>query len=300
MADKKITQLNTASTINNADLIPFVADPLSTPETKSITFEDFRDAFLVDEAKLTLSDNLTGNASAAKHGFLPKLPNKDHQFLDGTGTWVNLQGQDGWYLDTDTWEYVSSNSFRIVGKNVALRFPIGAKIVLVQDIGKYFYVVACSYTGGNTIVTVTGGSNYSIANTAISAGYYSYAENPQGFPLFFDWTPTLTGFAVAPGSSVYRFMMIGKLVKCHIHQGTDGTSNATTLEITLPTTAKSGNSWGGANGYAVNNGSALTVASRWYVGGGNNYAQFMTDMATGAWASSGGKRVRSIIEYETA
>lgn len=39
------------------------------------------------ESDLNLSDVTTGNVSAAKHGFCPKLPNDGSKFLDGTGSW---------------------------------------------------------------------------------------------------------------------------------------------------------------------------------------------------------------------
>ena len=48
---------------------------------------------------------------------------------------------------------------------------------------KYFYVIATAYTSGNTIITITGGSDYSLASTTISGQAYSYAAAPQGFPL---------------------------------------------------------------------------------------------------------------------
>lgn len=39
------------------------------------------------ESDLSFSDVTTGDVSAAKHGFCPKLPNDGSKFLDGTGSW---------------------------------------------------------------------------------------------------------------------------------------------------------------------------------------------------------------------
>jgi len=90
---------------------------------------------------------------------------------------------DGWIYDTDTWTYVSATSFKIAGKNVAYRFPKGTKIKLVQSGStKYFYVTAATFST-DTTVTVTGGSDYTLANENISGQAYSYAAAPQGFPL---------------------------------------------------------------------------------------------------------------------
>jgi len=88
----------------------------------------------------------------------------------------------GWIYDTDTWTYVSATSFKIAGKDVRYKFPKGTKIKLVQTTTKYFYVVATAFST-DTIVTITGGSDYTLADATISGQAYSYAASPQGFPL---------------------------------------------------------------------------------------------------------------------
>lgn len=288
MADKKITQLTELASVSSVDLLPIVDDPSGLPELKKITV-----AKLVTDGNLNLSDVTTNNASTTKHGFLPKLPNSDHQFLDGTGAWVNLQGTDGWYKDTDTWEYVSATSFRIVGKNVAIRFLKGTKIVLVQTSGKYFYVLGATYTGGNTVVTVTGGSNYSIANATITAAYYSYADSPQGFPQWFNWTPTLTGYSANPTYTVYRFNISGGNVYVSIREVTNGTSNATGISITLPVTAATitNQIWMYPAAF-VNAGTVSTTWGRGVIASGDNKVVFGINPAVqDGFTSTGGKRI---------
>ncbi len=98
---------------------------------------------------------------------------------------------DGWIADVDTWVYVSATSFKIEGKDVRARFPKGTKIKLTQTSDKYFYVANTAFST-DTTVTVTGGSDYSLANAAIDSPRYSYATTPQGFPGWFSWTPTVT------------------------------------------------------------------------------------------------------------
>jgi len=89
----------------------------------------------------------------------------------------------GWIPVSDTWTYVSATSFKITGKDVRDRFPKGTKIKLVQSGSqKYFYVIATAFSTDTTI-TITGGSDYSLANEAISGQAYSYAENPQNYPF---------------------------------------------------------------------------------------------------------------------
>jgi hypothetical protein len=46
----------------------------------------------VTEAKLSTSDNTTADATAAKHGFCPKLSGNASTFLDGTGLFSSPSG----------------------------------------------------------------------------------------------------------------------------------------------------------------------------------------------------------------
>ena len=93
-----------------------------------------------------------------------------------------LDLRDGWCYDTDTWNYNDATSFKITGKDVRYKFPKGTKIKLVQTTTKYFYVVATAYSTDTTI-TITGGSDYTLASATISGQAYSYADTPQGYPF---------------------------------------------------------------------------------------------------------------------
>ena len=44
------------------------------------------------DATLTFTDITTNNASATKHGFLPKLENSGTKFLKDDGTWDTPEG----------------------------------------------------------------------------------------------------------------------------------------------------------------------------------------------------------------
>jgi hypothetical protein len=49
---------------------------------------------------------------------------------------------------------------------------------------KYFIITAVSsYTGGNTTITVYGGTDYTLSGGAITLPYYSSMKAPFGFPL---------------------------------------------------------------------------------------------------------------------
>lgn len=223
--------------------------------------------------------------------------------IQNSGVIINDSGQlsgnglDGWIYDTDTWTYVSATSFKIAGKNVSYRFPNGTKIKLVQSgTTKYFYVTAATFST-DTTVTITGGSDYSLASGTISGQAYSYAVAPQGFPQWFFYTPTTyTGWSALP-SGTYIFKIIGRLCIYPVDMSA-GTSNGTSAELSIPVVASSGMTKGGVNGYAVDNGTTLTGASRWRITGADNKVQFYTNMATGAWTNSGTKRVGALIIYE--
>jgi hypothetical protein len=63
--------------------------------------------------------------------------------------------------------------------------------------------VASSAFSTDTTVTLIANDDYTIANATLSAPRYSYAENPQGFPHYFNWT---LNFSVSGGTApTYTF-----------------------------------------------------------------------------------------------
>jgi hypothetical protein len=128
----------------------------------------------------------------------------------------------------------------VSGKDVRYKFPRGTKIKLVQSgATKYFYVIATAYTSGNTIITITGGSDYALANENISGQAYSYAAAPQNFPKRFAYTPIVTyaGGTTDPTSitTTFHFSINGSLVSV-IGAGylTRGSGDRTYTVFTLP------------------------------------------------------------------
>lgn len=103
--------------------------------------------------------------------------------------WIYNMISTGWISDSDTWVYVSATQLKIVGKDVRSRFPVGTKLRLTQGTVKYFYAIAAAMSGSDTLITLTGGSDYALANAAITSPAYSYAARPQGFPNIFSYAP---------------------------------------------------------------------------------------------------------------
>lgn len=96
-------------------------------------------------------------------------------------------GLDGWIPAEETWTYASADdptyTFTIAA-DVTAKYSVGMKLKLTQTTVKYFIITAVStYSGGNTTITVYGGTDYDLADAAISANYYSMVRSPFGFPM---------------------------------------------------------------------------------------------------------------------
>lgn len=140
----------------------------------------------------------------------------------------------GWAPANETWTYASATTIT-VPSGATSRYQKGDKIKLTQTTVKYFYIVGVA----DTTLTITGGSDYTLANAAITDNYYSKVENPQGFPDWFNWTPTFGG----SGSMTYtavttryaRFRISGRTLMLAIYaNGTTGGSASNTLTATIP------------------------------------------------------------------
>ncbi len=134
---------------------------------------------------------------------------------------------DGWISANETWTYASATTITVPA-GAASVYQKGDKIKLTQTTVKYFYIT----TVADTLLTVTGGSDYTVANAAITLNYYSHVENPLGFPDWFAYTPTGPTNTTLTG----RFNLKGKTASCKIKGVLTGTPNWTTL-TSLPITA---------------------------------------------------------------
>jgi len=139
---------------------------------------------------------------------------------------------DGWVNDGTVWTYVSASTFSIPG-NVTATYQKGTFLKWTQTTVKYGVVVSSSYSAPNTTVTIVVNTDYTIANAAISANYFSYAANPRGWPGWFAYTPTFAGFSAAP-TVVAKFNIVNKVCHVLIYTSAPGTSNATNFTITMP------------------------------------------------------------------
>lgn len=105
-------------------------------------------------------------------------------------------GLDGWIPAEQTWTYASASTIT-VPSGAASRYQKGDKIKITNNSAtKYFYVVGVA----DTVLTVTGGSDYTVHDSAITNPYFSKIENPQGFPSQFAYTASYYGTGGSAGS----------------------------------------------------------------------------------------------------
>jgi hypothetical protein len=212
---------------------------------------------------------------------------------------METDGGTGWIPISFTLTYASANTFTAVG-NWTDFFTVGLKFKFTQTTLKYFYVVGASYSAPNTTVTVTAGSDYAVANAAIVTPFYSRDANPVGFPQWFNWTPSITGYSANPTNTMYRFNIIGRMVTAIIREGTNGTATTGTTTYTAP--VASANT---ANGQWIGFGlvidaTALQVAPcQGIIGINTTTITMYKDGTLAALSTSGGKRiVTMLLSYE--
>lgn len=105
----------------------------------------------------------------------------------GAGSTVTVAAAaDGWYAAGETWTYASADdptfTFTITG-DLTTKYSAGMRAKLTQTTTKYFIVTKVEHAAGTTTVTLYGGTDYDLANAAITNPYYSMFKAPFGFPL---------------------------------------------------------------------------------------------------------------------
>jgi len=158
---------------------------------------------------------------------------------DITDSRSEIGSSNGWTNANESWAYASATTITVPA-GATSRYVNGDRIKLTQTTVKYFHVIGVA----DTVLTVTGGSDYTVANAAITLNYYSHQANPVGFPKGFSYTPTWTGStnpSLGNGTLVGRFSLNGSVVSVEIHLrcGATTTYGTGAYFITLPIIASS-------------------------------------------------------------
>src|SRR5687768_7202753 len=134
--------------------------------------------------------------------------------------------------------------------------------------------------------TIDAADSLNAGRTKINANF------TEVYGAWADHVPTFTGFSADPAGYTSRKFIVNKL--CHYHFVGTGTSNATTLTMTLPAVAKYLQSFliriTNNNG-AYTTGLLLTAA-------GSNVATLYSSPAAAAWTASSTKGALFTITFE--
>lgn len=201
--------------------------------------------------------------------------------------------KDGYVKVLEAWAYASATTITVPTGAVS-RYQPGDKLKLNNTTTKYFYITIVA----DTLLTVTGGTDYTVANLAISEIKVS-RQSPPDFPAAFNWSPTLTGFSANPTNTVYQFYISDGWCYVHVRQATNGTSNATTFWISAPVTPTtlSNAIWGNAWIEAVDNGSLIAAPGKAYASSANSVIVVGSTMSSDNWTAANGKRASFNLAY---
>lgn len=139
---------------------------------------------------------------------------------------------DGWIAVSDTWTYASATTVTVPSDATA-KYSVGDKVRFTNSGTKYFYITAVA----STTLTLNGGSDYTVANAAITVPYYSKAETPVGFPQWFNFTPNFPGTTLGSGTVAGFFAMCGKVVHLRASFTLGAGSAVSAAQLTLPITS---------------------------------------------------------------
>lgn len=130
---------------------------------------------------------------------------------------LHVADRGGWTPLNVALSYASATAVTIPAgeatkTNLTGRITVGTKLKFDNSTTKYFYVTAVT----STQITVSGGSDYTVANSAITNAWYSNVSSPVGFPGRFNYTPAWGASVAAPtlgdGAIVGSFGMSGRRV----------------------------------------------------------------------------------------
>lgn len=149
-------------------------------------------SFVVSNA----SGNIDGTASQKAIPSGVVVGTTDTQTLTNkTITTPTITGWDGWQDANETWTYASADdptyTFTSPG-DLTGKYSVGMKIMCTNNSTTFHGILTkIAYSSPNTTFTVYGGTDYDLANSAITNPRYSTQKAPYGFPLDPDkWSVT--------------------------------------------------------------------------------------------------------------
>lgn len=160
--------------------------------------------------------------------------------LHGDQTYKPIMPDSGWTIRSEAWTRTGNHTFTIVG-DVTTTYRKGVK-VRYKDGGNFEYGVigASSYSAPNTTVTLITNTDFSMAAATITDTAISYIVNPEGFPDYFNYSPSWTADGVNPtlgnGTLAGVWRADGAMCRATVQLYIGSTSNIgeSTYRISLP------------------------------------------------------------------
>ncbi len=103
-----------------------------------------------------------------------------------TATIAGAGSTDGWTAAGETWTYTSVDApTGVFGVNadVTAKYSVGMRVKFTQTTVKYGIITAVgAFSAGSTPITICTGTDYTLANAAITLPFWSMVKAPFGFP----------------------------------------------------------------------------------------------------------------------
>lgn len=150
-------------------------------------------------------------------------------------TLTDVESGDGWSPANETWTFATASTIT-VPTGAASKYQKGDRIKWTQTTVKYGVIVAVA----DTLLTILVNTDYTVANAAISANFYSHEENPIGYPTWFAFTTTWSSYSTAPalgnGTLVAYVKVDGATmtIKLELFTGSTSTYGTGIYYFTLP------------------------------------------------------------------
>lgn len=206
-----------------------------------------------------------------------------------------VQQSLAWSVDPVTWTRTANTTFTVPGDLHTL-YTKGTKVKWAESGTVKYGVIASSAFTTLTTVTLVPTSDYVMAATP-DAGTPSYSYGtPQGFPSSFTYAPTYTGFSAVPTTNLSWWAINNGLCTFSFAYLTPGTSNATSLTVSLPIAVGSvSNNDVLTVGNGVDSGTAVAASIQLLAGGTTLTAGKIA--ATATWTATGSKNVVGQVVY---
>ena len=209
--------------------------PLTTPKiTTSINDANGNEVLITPATASAVNEFTVTNAAT---GVAPRISasggdtNVDLVIAPkGTGK-AYIDSLSQWQRGTGTWTYVSATTLTVPQAD-ADAITKGTKLWFTQTTSKYFYVASIS----GTTVTIVTTTDYTLANAAVTAPYYSNASTPFGFPDWFNYTPTLTNLSGGT-INLAKYQIVGKTARFKFRYTLAGAGVSGAIRVSLPVSA---------------------------------------------------------------